>query len=168
MSEKERLFNSKAKYQGIFNFSDFYQFCYTWLVDNEGYLVIEDKYTEKIQGDQKKIEVEWTGEKKITDYFKNQLKIKFRITDMVQIEITDSSGKKKKTNKGTVEVAVKGILVRDYDSKFETTATKKFMRGIYEKWVIASRVDEMQTELLKFCDEFLAEVKAYLDLEGKK
>lgn len=168
MSEKETLFNTKTKYTGLFNFSDFYSFCYSWLVDSEGYIITEDKYTEKIAGDQKTIEVEWTGNKKVTDYFKNQLKIKYRITNMTQVEITDSSGKKKKMNNGTVEVAVKGILIRDFDSKFETTATRKFMRGVYEKWIIASRIDEMQTNLSKFCDSFVAEVKAYLDLEGKK
>lgn len=168
MTEKDTLFNTKTKYTGLFSFPDFYSFCYSWLVDSESYLIIEDKYTEKLAGDQKTVEVEWTGTKKITDYFKNQLKIKFRITNMTQVEITDSSGKKKKMNNGTVEVSLKGILLRDYDSKFETTSTKKFLRGIYEKWVIASRIDQMQTELIKFCDSFLAEVKAYFDLEGKK
>ena len=68
----------------------------------------------------------------------------------------------------TSEVNIKGILLRDYESKFETTATKKFLRGIYEKWVIAARVDQFQTDLIKLCEDFLEQTKGFLALEGKK
>ncbi len=87
---------------------------------------------------------------------------------MTKIEITDSKGQKIATNKGNIEITVKGILLRDYEGKFEATSTRKFMRGVYEKWIVNARVDEMQSNLLKACDEFLAETKSFLDLEGKK
>ncbi|MEK6847833.1 MAG: hypothetical protein AABX50_01770, partial [Nanoarchaeota archaeon] len=63
---------------------------------------------------------------------------------------------------------IKGILVRDYNGKFETTAFKKFLRSIYEKWVIPSSIDEYQAKIASDSDGFLNQAKAYLDLEGKK
>jgi len=84
-----------------------------------------------------------------------------------EVEITEA-GKKIKTNKGVIELKVKGELVRDYDGKFEKTAFNKFLRSIYEKWVIKSRIDQYEDKLIGDCDEFLAQAKAFLDLEGKK
>jgi len=168
MVEKEELFKSRVKYNGVFSFNDFYNFCYSWFADEEGYLLIEEKYVEKMSGDSKLVEIEWVASKKITDYFKFQIKVKFRITGMTKVDITDSKGNKIATNKGAVDMAVKGLLLRDYEGKFESTATRKFIRGVYEKWVITARVDEMQTKLIKTCDDYITQAKAFLDLEGKK
>jgi hypothetical protein len=166
MPEKEKIFSSKVKYGEIFNFADYYKFCYDWIVD-EGFDLIEDKYVEKLKGDAKEIDVEWTCKKKITDYFLFEVKVKYKVINMKKIEI-NYGGNKINTNKGTVETAVTGTLIRDYESKFETSGFLKFLRGIYEKWVIPSRVDEFEDKLADFCNDFLQQAKSYLDIEGKK
>ena len=75
---------------------------------------------------------------------------------------------KVKTNNGSAKVGIKGILVRDYEQKFEGTAFKKFMRGVYEKYIIPSRIKQFEDYIAGKCDEFLGQAKAYLDLEGKR
>tara|TARA_Y100000034_G_scaffold54708_1_gene66993 strand:+ start:3144 stop:3647 length:504 start_codon:yes stop_codon:yes gene_type:complete len=167
MSEKETIFSSKMEYTGIFPFSDFYNFCYTWLTDETGLDISEDKYEEKLSGDSKIIEIEWTGKREVTDYFKFSFSVKFKLTDLKKVEI-NQEGKKVETNKGKVKISVKGELIRDYKGKFETTAFNKFLRSIYEKWVIPSRIEQFKEDILKNGDEFLAQAKAYLDLEGKR
>ena len=167
MPEKETVFSSKIKSTGIFSFKDFYKFCYDWLKDETGLTVKENKYTEKIEGVAKKIEVEWEGEKKLTDFFRFDTKVKFKVDNLKEIEVPQG-GSKVKTNQGAVEIEIKGILVRDYEGKFETTAFKKFMRSVYEKWVIPSSLEEYRTMIAEDCDKFLNQAKAYLDLEGKK
>jgi len=77
-------------------------------------------------------------------------------------------GAKIKTNQGAVEVEIKGIIVRDYEGKFEMSAFKKFLRGVYEKWVVPAMVEEHKTKIAEDCDKFLNQAKAWLDLEGKK
>lgn len=166
MSEKEKIFSSKVKYGEIFNFAEYYKFCYDWIVD-EGFNVTEDKYVEKLKGDAKEIDVEWTCKKKITDYFQFELKVKFKVMNMKKIELAYGGGKIN-TNKGTVETSITGTLIRDYDSKFETSGFLKFLRGIYEKWVIPSRIDEFEDKLADLCNNFLEQAKSYLDIEGKK
>lgn len=112
--EKDKIFSSKIKTEGIFDFKDFYKFCYQWLVEEAGLDVIENKYAEKISGDSKKINVEWIGTRKVTDYFKFQIEVKFEVLNLTNVEITKDA-KKIKMNKGSVEVTVKGTLIRDYE-----------------------------------------------------
>ncbi len=167
MPEKDTIFSSKIKFLGIFSFKDFYIFCNDWLTGETELFMSETKYKEKIEGDSKKINVEWKGIKKLTDYFRFDIKIEFQLLKLKEVEIQEGNAKIK-TNKGSVELKVKGILVRDYDGKFEKTASKKFLRGIYEKWVIPSRIEEFEEKIITECDEFLNQAKAYLDIEGKK
>ncbi|MFA5070892.1 MAG: hypothetical protein WC511_00805 [Candidatus Pacearchaeota archaeon] len=167
MAEKDKLFSSKIKYNGVFNFGEFYKFCFEWLRDETGLDMVEEKYAEKLSGDSKNVDVEWSGTRKMTDYFKMEVKIVFRIIGLTSIELSNGN-QKIKTNKGSVEVSVKGNLVKDYQSKFEKSAIQKFLRGVYEKTVIPSRVNEYEGKVMGDCDEFLAQAKAYLDLEGKK
>ena len=167
MAEKDTRFSSKIKYAGIFSFKDFYIFCNDWLTNETNLLMSEEKYAEKISEDTKKIDIEWTGQRKFTDYFRFDVQVEFKITELTEVEIQEGNAKIK-TNKGSVEVKIKGILVRDYDGKFEKTAGKKFLRSIYEKWVIPSRIEEFEEKIITGCDEFLNQAKAYLDIEGKK
>ena len=167
MAETNTIFSSSIKYAGIFNFPEFYKFCYEWLTEETGLKIKEVKYEEKIEGEAKKIIVEWTGERKLTDYFRFDIKIKFTISNLTNVEI-NQGGVKIKTNNGSVTIAFKGILVRDYEGKFERTAFNKFLRSIYEKWVITSRIEEFEDKIAGDSDEFLSQAKAYLDLEGRK
>jgi hypothetical protein len=167
MAEKDKLFSSKIKYNGIVNFADFYKFCYEWLRDEAGLSLSENKYSEKISGDAKNIEIEWNGFRNVTDYFRFEVKIFFRITGLTNVELTEGN-RKIKTNKGTVEVIVTGNLVRDYKGKFEKNAFQKVLRGVYEKSVIHERVDQYQEKIIEDCDEFLSQAKSYLDLIGKR
>jgi hypothetical protein len=167
MAEKDKVFSSKIKYSGVVNFSEFYKFCYDWLKDQTGLTLAEDKYAEKLSGESKNIDVDWTGTREMTDYFKFEAKVSFKVIGLTSIEVTQD-GKKIKTNKGSVEVSIKGTLLKDYEGKFEKSAFQKFLRGVYEKMVIPARVDEYQGKVIGDCDEFLSQAKAYLDLEGKR
>ena len=168
MAEKDTIFSSTIKSVGIFSFKDFYLFCHEWLTEETGMDPLkEKKYEEKIVGDMKEIKIVWEGEKKLTDYFRFDTKIKFEVKALKEVEVMQG-GKKVKTNQGSVKVNIKGILVRDYEGKFERTAYRKFSRGVYEKWVIPSRIEEFETKIASDSDEFLGQAKAYLDLEGKK
>lgn len=167
MPEKDTIFSSKIKYAGILLFKDFYRFCYDWLRDETALLISEDKYAEKLEGDSKNIDIQWTGIRKVTDYFKFEVKVAYRIIGLTNVELNQNNTKIK-TNKGSVEIKVSGTLIRDWQGKFEAKAFRKFLRSIYEKWVIPSRIDQFERKLIEDNDEFLNQAKAYLDLEGKK
>jgi hypothetical protein len=167
MAEKDKIFSSKIKYNGIVDFAAFYKFCYDWLKEETGLSVSESKYAEKLSGDSKNITVDWTGTREMSDYFKFEAKISFNVAGLTPVEITQD-GKKIKTNKGSIEIGISGTLVKDPKGKFEKSGFQKMLRGIYEKMVISDRIEQMQGKVASDCDEFLSQAKAYLDLEGKK
>jgi hypothetical protein len=168
MAESDIIFDTKIKYKGVFDFGEFYKFCYDWLMDETQLdFIAENKYVEKIEGNTKNIDIEWNGERKMTDFFKLKFKVKFKIVKLEKVEI-NKGGIKVSTNKGSVEVKMKGVLVRDYQGKFERTAWHVFLRTAYEKWIIPARIDQMEGKVFGDCDTFLAQAKAFLDLEGKR
>jgi len=165
--EKEKLFTSKVKFTGVFKFADFYLFCYEWLRDETGLILTEKKYSEKIIGDGKTLEIEWNGTRELTDYFKFEAELKIRVLNLKEVEISEGN-RKVKANSGILELEMKGNLLRDYKGKFEKTWLQKFLRSIYEKLVIPARIEQFQEKINNDCDEFLAQAKAYLDLIGKR
>lgn len=168
MAEEETIFNSRVRYVGVVSFKDFYAFCYNWLRDETNLTTFsEDKYSEKLSGEAKNIDIEWTGSRDITDYFRIKVKVTFVVKAMTQVKVK-RGGVEVDSNKGDIEIKVKGILVKDYQSKFEMTAFKKFLRAFYEKYIILATVKEFRGRIVADCDEFLTQAKAYMDLEGKK
>ena len=165
MSEQDEIYTSKISYNGFFKFKEFYKFCYNWLAEDSGLDVYETEYSEKIDGQTKTIGFKWECTKEVTDYFQYEIKLGFKIEELSEVEI-NKAGVKVKTNKGKVDIKLSGSLVRDYDGKFETSSRMKIWRGIYEKWIIASRIEEFEGKLSEICDEFLGQAKAFLDLES--
>lgn len=165
MPESEEVYKSKLKYKGYFNFKDFYAFCYDWITEEFGMSVTETEYGEKISGPTKEVAFKWTCEKKVTDYFKFEIKLEFRVLQLSEVEI-NKGGVKTKTNSGDLTIKAKGTLIRDYDGKFETSGRMKLWRGIYEKWIISQRVTQFEDKLSGMVDEFLGQSKAFLDIES--
>ncbi len=166
MGEADKIYGSKVKFEGVFNFKDFYKFCYNWLIDETGLEIIEKKYSEKIKGAGKELDIEWNCNKKLSDYFKFDMKVEFKAIAMTDVEI-NKGGAKIKANKGEVSIKISSKIIRDYDGKFEVSPTQKFIRSIYEKWVIRSRIEAVENKIIGDSDEFLGQAKAFLDIEGK-
>ena len=166
MAEKDTQFQGKIKQKGIFNFKDFYNFANDWL-RGEGYKVIEKVYSEEITGDSKKVEIEWQAKKKVSDYFQYLIKVNWLILGLKEIEV-QREGQKEKINTGQVEIKINGILVKDYEHKWEDAPVWKFLRGIYDRYIIRSRVEDYEDRILEEVEEFIAQCKSYLAIEGKK
>jgi len=167
MAEKDVVFESKLKSSLIFDLKNTYQFAYEWL-QSEQYDTLEKEYSEKIGASSKEVEIKWESLRKLSDYFKFQIDSSFRILRLTEVEVKDESGKVSKMNKGDFELKVKGTLIKDYDNKWVQNNWSKFYRGIYEKYVIPSRVKQYEDKLFVECDTYLAQMKSYLDLTGKK
>lgn len=167
MAEKDKVYSSKIKYEGVFDFKAFYKFCHQWLTEETSLSVTEEEYSEKIKGDAKEIDVKWKGKKDISDYFGFETGVSFKILNLKNVEV-NQGGRKIKSNEGSVELKMTSNIVRDPQGKFETTPFMKFVRGIYEKWVINARISEIEEKIDGDSDKFLTQAKAWLDLEGKK
>lgn len=166
MAETDLLVKEKVDSSGIFNFSDLYGFVHAWLL-NENYGVVEDKYSEKISGEKKDITAEWTVSKNTSDYFKMMYKMKFEARGLSDVEV-EIDGAKKKMNKGSILFEIKGALTRDPESKWDTTPFNRFIRDIYNKYVIPKRVDSMKYKVFEDARDLKEQVKSFLDLTGRR
>lgn len=167
MTEKDTILKEIFKHKGIGNYKDFYNYMYNWL-KNEDFFIIEKLYSEKIEGDAKNIELKWEAKKEMTDYFKASIEIvtKFRGLKDIEIEV---DGKRRKTNEfGEVEVTFKGVLEKDYSSKWEGSRLHKVLKEVYNKYVIPSRTQEMQIKVATYVQDIKEELKAFFDLEGRR
>ncbi|MFA5259201.1 MAG: hypothetical protein WC979_07295 [Candidatus Pacearchaeota archaeon] len=165
MSEKDQVFKGKIKQTGIFSFKDFYSFTYDWLKD-DGYDVVEKAYSETVSGDSKKVEIKWEATREISDYFKFQIKMDWLILGMKTIEV-QKENKKIKMETAAVEIKFTAVLIKDYEDRWENHPFWKFMRGIYEKYIIKVRVDDYQIKLLSELEELINQCKAFLAIEAQ-
>ena len=85
---------------------------------------------------------------------------------MIDAEI-ERDGKKEKTNKGEVKMEFIVDLVKDYEEKWEDEPLWKFLRGIYEKYIIKTTSDEYEDRLEEDALEYIDQIKAFLQLGGK-
>lgn len=163
---KDVKFETQIKYVGIFNFRDFYEFCFNWLKEEMSMTVVEKIYEEKIKGNEKELKIEWTAIAKPAEYFHFNVDVKFEIKRLADVEVTQG-GKKIKTNSGEVKMKIKGTLVKDPAGQFETGGKMKVWRTMYEKFLIPSRVKQYEDVLIAKSSEFAAQIKSFLDIEGR-
>ncbi len=167
MAEKDVIIKEKIKYSGYGNFKDTYSYAYDW-VRQEGYSVVEEQYTEKVKGNSKDVEVVWKASKQITDYFKIEIDFRWRILGLEDVEV-EIDGKKKKMNKFIeLGIEMKGALVRDYKNEWNQSATTKFFKEIYNKFIIPDRTESMKAKVEEMVQNFKEEMKALLELTGKR
>lgn len=166
MAEINPVYEGKIVHSGIFDFKDVYKLLFEWF-DYYMYTVIEKKYSEKIKGEGKDVDVEWLCLRKISDYFRYRIKVTIRIINLTPVEIM-KEGEKVKKEKGEIEIKMGSFLERDYEHKWEVNPVAKFLRGVYDKYVIKTRLESYEDKLAGEVDEVLAQVKSYLAMEGRK
>jgi hypothetical protein len=167
MSEKEEITKEKLGHSGLFDFAGVYSFMHHWLKEEENYGVIEREYSEKVSGDNRDIRILWTTDKYVSDYFKHEMEIKITVGGMSDVEV-EIEGKKKKMNKGKLAVEIKGFFVRDPDSKWDTSPVFRFMRDIYDRYVVPGRIFLSKERLLDDVRRLKEDTKSFLDLSGKR
>jgi hypothetical protein len=165
MPEKDNIYKGKIKQAGLFSFKDLYSFAYDYLLE-EDYDLTEKSYTEKITGDSKQIELRWDAVKKVSDYFKFQIKMDWQILGMKEVEV-EREGKKIKTNSGSIEIKFSAYLIKDHEARWEENAFFKFLRGVYDRFIIRQRVDKYEQKLIGETLDIINQCKSFLVIEGR-
>ncbi len=164
--EEDRIFSCIVKYNGIFNFTELYDFIYDWCMD-EQYKITEKKYDEKILGDSKTVDIKWDCNRKITDYFLFRIKLKWTITGLKKIEVKRENTKVV-MNTGSITIKFTGVMLSDYQSRWEDYPFWKFFRSFYDRYMIKSRVESYQKKLGEDINELKSQVESLLALEQRK
>lgn len=165
MAEKDTIYKGKVKQTGVFNFKELYSFVYDYLIE-DGYDLTEKTYSEKVTGDSKMIEIKWEANKKVSDYFKFQIKLDWQIIGMKEVDV-DREGKKVKTNSGSIEIKFSGVLIKDYENRWEDNPVYKFLRGVYDRYIIRNRIEQFEQKLIGEIIDTLNQCKSFLVVEGR-
>ena len=166
MAEKDKIAEEKVVHDGLFDMKDVYNFLYTFFVDNE-YRIEERVYKEKNIGGAKEIEINWLIKRKINDYFRFQIKADWRILKMTTVEVM-KEGKKVVMNKGNLEIKFQAYLERDYENKWESSAFYKFLRSVYDEFIIKKTIKGYEEKIDGELNEVVNQLKSFLVLEGKR
>ncbi len=166
MADKEQLIKEKVEHSGLLDFPGFYGYAHSWLKE-EDYGVVEEKYSEKVSGNAREITIEWRATKILSDYLKVEMQIEFEVKDLVDVEV-EIDGKKKKMNKGKVSAKIMGNLIKDPESKWESSAFYRFLRDWYSKYIIPGRIEKVEDKIESDVRDFKEQLKAYLELSGKR
>jgi len=167
MSEKIKTYKGKVKKKGNFPFSDFYKFLYDYLID-EGYNVYETTYLEKRQGDSKELNITWQAYKQISNYFQFEIDSNWIILGMKSIEYADpdDATQKIKTDNGALEIGLSSTLIKDPNNQW-TKKFWKYLRKIYDKYVIRKRIDQYEEELIEETNKYAAYMRSLLEMQGQ-
>ena len=166
MAEKDKITKEELKNKGIFDFSGLYNYAYEYF-RTEGYGVNEDEYAEKIAGECRDVKVKWKATKGVSDYFKFEIKFEIGIRGMSDVEV-EIDGQKKQMNKGEIKFKIEGFLVKDPKSKWENSAFERFLRDVYNKYIVPNRVDDMEDILLGDIRSLKDELKALMDHKARR
>jgi len=166
MAELNSVLDEVVKHKSFFNYSDLYTFCYNWF-KNEDYLLSEDEYIEKMSSAGKEVQIRWVAKKKVSDYYRNVITLKWHILTMTDVEV-EENGKKIKTNKGDLKLTFKAELEKDWENSWDKHPFWKFMRGVYDRYVIRTTTDEYEVRLIEKAQTLIEDVKAFLNQEGKR
>jgi len=139
----------KIAFKGIFDMTDLYKQMKFWL-NGKGYGdetkdFKENVYVERIKGDSKQIEIKWISEKKVSDYFRNQIVITFFVLGLKDAE-ADWKRKKIKMDQGDIELNLSSNLITNANGKWNN---KSFMKRFYERFVVKDRTEGYKIELYK-------------------
>jgi len=95
-----------------------------------------------------------------------QIILEWHILGMKDAEV-EIDGKKVKTNKGEVEIVFKANIIKDYEKRWEDKPFWKFLRSVYEKYVIRETVDEYEDDLEDEVKEMISDIKGFLKIPGR-
>ena len=166
MVEKELVTKEKVENSGLFNFSSLYSYLYNWL-DNKKYVVAEKEYIESVSGNARTVFFKWEAKRIISYYFKSEFEVEVTITNLVEVEV-EVDGERKKMNKGRMVMEVKSIIVRDPEGKWDASPLYRFLRDIYNKYIIPGRVDNVKMDIAAEAIALKEDAKAFLEITGKR
>ena len=163
MAEKKIVYQDKfISFEGLFDLKGLFRSIVKWF-NEHGYDMWENKNFEEVYEDGKKIIFELIPYKKVSDYYKLEIRVFAVFENLKEVEI-EIKGVKQKLLKGAANFTFDAILVTDYEHRWEGRPTYYFYRALIDKFIYKSYTDRYEGELVKDAKDVQEEVKAYLNM----
>jgi len=136
--------------------------CYDLLI-SMGYIVKEKSYEQK-EGDSKFIDIHWEAEKKVDDFTKFTLKIRFFLTSWKPKQKIQKNGVMIITDIGDPEISISAVLTRDYDGKWDRNPFLKMFLNFYNRYIYKKTYKNWQDKIVEEASDFINELKSYFNM----
>ncbi len=134
------------KYTGFYDFDSLLKDMKSYL-KRRGYHINDKQHDEKLSSAGKEITIEWVCSKDVDEYIKYDITLTLIIVGQVDIAIN-----KKKANKGKLEFRLVSKMTKNYSGQdktpmFTKSKTGEILRHLYEKYIISSKLGDMEDDL---------------------
>jgi len=143
----------KVTKEGVFNLKEVYDLINEFL-GQRGYDVVEK---EQVRNESGKLVIKYEAEKKADDYTKFVINVSITGVGVKEVEL-----KNKKAFSGKFTVKIEAKLKKDYEDTWDQGPFQRFLRGIYDKFVLGSKFDQYGKDLTDEANAFYNELKSYI------
>lgn len=155
----------KMKWKATFDMGELYKHMKYWL-DYQGFgdeneTFQEEKFAQRMKGSSQQIEIRWSAQKNVSDYFAYKIRVGFFILGLKDVEI-EKDGRKITTQTGEIEIRIKSDLVVDRKKKWGDAKTMS--QSIYEKFIVKDRIDDYKIDLYSKTYAFHDEIKSFFEM----
>jgi hypothetical protein len=163
MPEKKIVYQDKfISFEGLFSLKDLFRMIVRWF-NEHGYDMFENKNYEEVYEDGKKVIFELIPYKKVSDYYKLEIRVFAVFESLKEVEV-ELNGVKQRLLKGRANFTFDATLVTDYEGRWESRPTYYFYRTLIDKFIYRSYTDKYGAGLIKDAQEVQEEIKAYLNM----
>lgn len=154
---------TRMKYNGIFDFGDYYRLCYD-IFRSLGYDVEEQKYKHKTKPEGDEVEIEWNCYKKVDDYSLFRIFAKTLVVGLSKVQVV-LEGVQTSKNTGDCELEMKCFIQTDYENRWETNPMLKFLKGVYDVYFYRSTLNNWKEKVATDMHTVENEMKAFFQMQ---
>lgn len=167
MAERDVIIDkSRTEYEGLFDLREFMNQIKA-LGNDKGYFTIEKRHVESITPEGKFIEFDIVLTKKFTDYARSDIVFWIQAANVKEKIVTVKKHKQRLLH-GRLIVLVDGVLVTDYEKRWEVKPVFYVIRSIFERYVYSSLISKLKTQVTEDTNFMIDNLKSYLNLEKYK
>ncbi len=148
----------KVVQESTFDMNQLYKLGRSWF-GKHGYDFFEKEYVSSQREDAKNASIKWEAEREVDDYVKFHIEVRIKFKNLREVQ-----GKKKVLNSGEVSFSIEAYLAKDYEARWEKGFMSKFIRGVYDMFVIRGKIDKDKQRLDREAREFFNEIRMFLKL----
>ncbi|HME86828.1 MAG TPA: hypothetical protein VKE88_00235 [Candidatus Nanoarchaeia archaeon] len=166
MAEKHEPGSSQIRFEGVFDWKEFYHTMVGWF-KSRGYEFWEEKNVRKPGTFGYEIEYEAKAVREESHYVKYTIEIKMHGWHMEDVEVIENGEKKQKNKTGMLVIEVNPKVELDWKERFEESKFKKKLRTLFHKHIIRKTVEQWVDKLYYECYLFQTKLRESLNMENK-
>ncbi len=144
---------------GIYDMNLLYKRIKDWF-DENNYIYMEKENTTNVKDKGVELKLTMVGDRKVTDYFKFVVELKFLVVEMQKVKLKD-----KELDKGHLLMFLRADLHYDYRNIWSKNKFSKLLRFIYNNFIIRKKILDVYSPALKFeTDELFNDMKDVMDM----